>query len=542
MHTRSVVLAVVVLLAGIGGAAVGQPLGTFRWQLQPFCNVVTVAITQNGAVYRLEGTDDQCGNGADAASVTGTAFPNADGSIGFGLNIVTTPGGRPVHVDAEISLGNFSGTWRDSAGSFGTFSLTPGAGNGGSARPLPTIASIPGAIVLRQDGGFVAGGTLGVGAIPASGPGARSMWYPRKAAFRAGEVIDAQWDDVNVGVRSTAFGENTTASGQASTATGFFTTASGGISTATGSGTTASGDFSTAMGQGSRATGPSSTAMGISTRASGQATTAMGDQTTASGRASTAMGEFTTASGVRSTAIGSSTVASGTNALAGGSATQATGGVSLAFGDNVRADGTGSVALGSFAAAIASGSFVFSDRSQLGVLHGAVTPNAFSVRATGGVVFQTGLAANVGVRLASNGTQWLSLSDARTKVRLRELDTDDVLAKIAAMPVTEWSYEAQDAGIRHMGPTAQDFHAAFGLGEDPLRIGTLDADGVALAGVKAVEVRTRHLSERLAAFETENAGLRTELERARARVASLINDNAAIRERLARLEQRLEKQ
>ncbi len=177
MHTRDGVLAVVVLLAGIGGTAFAQPLGTFRWQLQPFCNVITVAITQNGAVYRLEGSDDQCGGGADAASVTGTAFPNADGTIGFGLNIVTAPGGRPVHVDAEITLGTFSGTWRDSAGGAGTFALTPAAGNGGNARPLPAPpTSLPSTITLRQDGGFVAGGTAGVGAIPASGPGVRSMW------------------------------------------------------------------------------------------------------------------------------------------------------------------------------------------------------------------------------------------------------------------------------------------------------------------------------------------------------------------------------
>jgi hypothetical protein len=482
---------VVALVMGATLASEAQTVGTFRWQLRPFCNVVTVAITQNGAVYRLEGTDDQCGGGADAASVTGTAFPNADGTIGFGLNIVTAPGGRPVHVDADISLGTFSGSWRDSAGQAGTFALTPGAASGGSPRPLPSAASSTNA--LRPDGGFVTTGVLGQGQVPVSGSGARMMWHPGKAAFRAGEVVDAQWDDANVGVRSTAFGQSTTASGQVGTAMGFFTTASGGISTAIGSGTTASGDFSTAMGQGTTASGPSSTAAGISTRASGQASTAMGDRTTASGRASTAIGELTTASGVRSTAMGSSTIASGTNALAGGSAAQAGGATALAFGDNVRADGTGSVALGSFAAAIANGSFVFSDRSQPGVLHGAVNANEFTVRATGGVTFQTGLAANVGVRLASNGTQWLSLSDARTKHQFRELDTDDVLARIAAMPVTEWSYDAQGAGIRHIGPTAQDFHAAFGLGEDPLRIGTLDADGVALAGVRALEARSRDM-------------------------------------------------
>ncbi|HUU95494.1 MAG TPA: peptidase S74, partial [Phycisphaerae bacterium] len=71
-------------------------------------------------------------------------------------------------------------------------------------------------------------------------------------------------------------------------------------------------------------------------------------------------------------------------------------------------------------------------------------------------------------------------------------------------------YKAQDASIRHMGPMAQDFHAAFGLGEDPLRISTIDADGVALAAVKALEARTR-------ALQDENQELRetlAELQRA----------------------------
>ena len=544
MHTRNVVLAVVGLLAGMGGTALAQPVGTFRWQLQPFCNVVTVAITQNGAVYRLEGTDDQCGGGADAASVTGTAFPNADGTIGFGLNIVTAPGGRPLHVDADITLGAFSGTWRDSAGSSGPFVLTPGAGNGGTARPLPsTTSSLPAAILLRQDGGLVAGGASNVGAIPATGSGVRMMWYPGKMAFRAGEVTTAAWDDGNIGLASTAFGRNALASGLGSLAVGLSTaasasgsvamgtttTASGPNSLAIGSSTLASGSSSVTMGSTTSASGPNSLALGSSTSASasasvamgsstiasgpngvavgsrttasGSASVALGSTTTASGGDSVAMGSFTTASGGRSLAMGSSTIASGSRALAGGIASQAIGETSLAFGDNVRADGTGSVALGSFAAAIADGSFVFSDRSQPGVLHGAVTPNAFSVRATGGVTFQTGLATSVGVRLASNGTQWLSLSDARTKHQFRELDTDDVLARIAAMAVTEWSYDAQDAGIRHIGPTAQDFHAAFGLGEDPLRIGTLDADGVALAGVRALEARSRIQASRIDALE-----------------------------------------
>jgi len=61
-----------------------------------------------------------------------------------------------------------------------------------------------------------------------------------------------------------------------------------------------------------------------------------------------------------------------------------------------------------------------------------------------------------------------------------------------------------------MGPTAQDFKAAFELGEDPLGINSIDADGVALAAVKALEARTRDLNEKLT---RENDELRARLTR-----------------------------
>jgi hypothetical protein len=464
------------VLIGMVGDADAQPLGTFRWQLQPFCNVVTMAVTQNGAVYRLEGSDDQCGGGADKASVTGTAFPNADGTIGFGLNIVTAPGGRPLHVDAEINLGTFSGTWRDSAGATGTFAFTPGAGSGGSPRPLPS--AVPSTIVLRPDGGFVAGGTAGQGAIPATGPGVRMMWHPRKAAFRAGRAAGSEWDDANVGENSVAMGTETLATGSSDTALGDNTTASGGGSTALGIGTVASGNGSTALGRETRASEFASTAMGIDTIASSFASTALGHATTASGASS----------------------------LAGGFESSAEGISSLAFGSGSRTVGTAAIALGT-AAVAGRGSFVFADNVTNAGFFGSGT-NQFFVRASGGVAFFSDAASTLGVRLLAGGSQWLSLSDVRAKHRFRELDGDDILARIAAMPVAEWSYRAQDAAIRHIGPTAQDFHAAFGLGEDPLHIGTLDADGVALAAVRALEARSRQHAAVVASLTAEVAELR----------------------------------
>src|SRR5690606_33770683 len=103
------------LAAGAAPAPVAaQPLGPFQWQLAPYCNVLTLAVTGTAGAYRVEGIDDQCGT--RAASVAGVASLNADGSVALGMSIVTTPGGRPVHVRATLDSATLTGTWRDSLG------------------------------------------------------------------------------------------------------------------------------------------------------------------------------------------------------------------------------------------------------------------------------------------------------------------------------------------------------------------------------------------------------------------------------------------
>ena len=126
-----------------------QPLGSFRWQLQPYCNVVTFAVVQQGGQYQLDGTDDQCG-AAVKASAVGLAFQNPNGSIGFGFTAVTAPGGTAVNVDATISIVTLSGTWRDSAGNSGTFIFTPGAGVPGAPRPVPLSGLAPASVTNIQ--------------------------------------------------------------------------------------------------------------------------------------------------------------------------------------------------------------------------------------------------------------------------------------------------------------------------------------------------------------------------------------------------------
>ena len=486
MTNRLLVTAIAASAAWVIAAeSQAQPLGTFTWQLQPFCNVVAINVTQQGAVYTMDGYDDQCG-AARRAPIVGLGTPNPDGSIGLGWNIVTTPGGRGVQVDARITLPSASGSWSDSAGNTGTLAL--GASTGGNARPLPaTAAAIPGAFSLRTDGGFLAGGALQAGSIPASGAGTRMMWFPGKAAFRVGQVGANQWDNANVGEGSVAMGASTLASG----------------------------NYSTALGSGTSASGPFSTALGYQTTASGTISTAMGNNSMASGLNSTAMGAYTVASGAQGTALGYQTTASGVSSIAMGSVTQAEGLVTTVMGTYARAT------------AAAPGSFVYGDRSTANAGAGVVTsvsPNQFLVRAAGGTVFwstaQTNFPTSPGVILVSGDSQWSSLSDVNSKENFLDVAGEHLLARLAAMPVREWNYKAQDAAIRHLGPTAQDFHAAFGLGADPRRIGTVDADGIALAAVKALEIRTRELPgdsralrEQIAALGRENDDLRARLAR-----------------------------
>ena len=169
----------------------------------------------------------------------------------------------------------------------------------------------------------------------------------------------------------------------------------------------------------------------------------------------------------------------------------ASGGSSVAAGFGAIAAGSASVALGR-AHARFDGSFVWGDGSTTARQLDA-EPNQFIVRATRGVGFYTNAANTLGVELPIGGGGWTVLSDRNAKEAFRALDLDDVLARIAALPMQEWQSPDQPGAVRHIGPVAQDFHEAFGLGESALRINMIDADGVALAGVKALEARTRDL-------------------------------------------------
>ena len=135
-------LVLVTLLAATFAVAApvnAQTIGTFRWNVAPFCSVLNMTVVQEGGVFTLTGFEEQCGDNP-RLPVYGTAILQADGTITLGLTTIF-PGGDDLHTYATLSS-NFSGTWRDSAGSQGAFVFSPGATTG-PPRHLGTLDRVP---------------------------------------------------------------------------------------------------------------------------------------------------------------------------------------------------------------------------------------------------------------------------------------------------------------------------------------------------------------------------------------------------------------
>jgi hypothetical protein len=335
---------------------------------------------------------------------------------------------------------------------------------------VPAHAQLPGLIgddhpqyllangVRNAPNGFAVTGSVFGGSVPVTGAGTRLMWYPHQAAFRAGQVSGTAWDPANVGLWSTAIGRDATASG----------------------------DGSTAIGSGAQATGPNAAAFGTAK-----------------------------ATGFRSTASGNST-ASGAGSMAVGEGNTASGDFSVALGEDAIASGDHSFALGLAASTFNwHGTFVYADASSTTPVK-ASTHHQFTVRASGGFRLRTATDLSTGCDLPPGSGTWSCTSSRFAKEGFTDLSGDDVLSKIGAMSIQRWSYRADSSRALHVGPTAQDFRAAFGLGNSDEAISLVDIDGINMLGVQALVRRTK-------ALQDENADLRARLERLEAAIRRLEN-------------------
>jgi len=329
--------------------------------------------------------------------------------------------------------------------------------------------------------GVVIAGTFGSGTLPASS-GARMLWFPNRAAFRAGATGSfgtTYWDAANLGQYSAAFGENTRASGNHSFAANLATTASGDESVALGNNGTASADRSFAF---------NGTASGVGAVAIGSGAQATSDD-------ALAMGPSSIAGGLASIVLGPS-IANGSFGVAIGLQNSASGNFSVAIGKNARtALRQGSIVLGDGCAGFSSDSVYPTANNQV------------VMRGCGGIKLFTNQGLTAGAELAAGGSSWSMVSDRNRKELFEAVDFERLLANIRELPITTWNYKAEGRDTRHIGPMAQDWHRIFAFSRDSLTINTGDLDGVNLAGVKALEQRT--------------ANQQAEIESLRARVEQL---------------------
>jgi hypothetical protein len=112
----------------------------------------------------------------------------------------------------------------------------------------------------------------------------------------------------------------------------------------------------------------------------------------------------------------------------------------------------------------------------------------------------------------STGGAWTNASDAARKENFRMPDGEEILEGLARLPIQNWNYKADNVSVRHLGPTAQDFYAAFHLGDSDKSIGTVDEAGVALLAIQALERRSRDQGREIETLRAELAALRAVLD------------------------------
>lgn len=221
------------------------------------------------------------------------------------------------------------------------------------------------------------------------------------------------------------------------------------------------------------------------------------------------------AGGAGNSAVGETAVIGGglENAASGDHATVPGGNQNHAAGDY-------SFAAGRRAKALHRGSFVWGDATFDDIA--SLGPNQFIVRASGGLWFGTHsaptfpanafLATSTGAYLSQDGV-WMNAAGGALRETLQAVDARAVLKQIVNLPIVSWTFKNDAAQVRHVGPAAADFRTAFQVGAGDEHIATIDADGVALAGIQGLYELLQEKDAALAAQQQRIADLEARLQK-----------------------------
>lgn len=111
-------------------------------------------------------------------------------------------------------------------------------------------------------------------------------------------------------------------------------------------------------------------------------------------------------------------------------------------------------------------------------------------------------------------------SDRNAKENFTAVDSLEVLKKVAALPITRWNYK-HDTATPHLGPVAQDFYAAFGVGPDDKHIATVDESGVALAAIQGLNQKLEQQRAQSKAKDAEIESLKQSVAELKRQIETL---------------------
>ncbi|CAG0934362.1 hypothetical protein TFLX_03452 [Thermoflexales bacterium] len=460
-----------------------------------------------GGVYNQASNHYAVVGGGDGNTASGGAATVAGGETNSASANFTFVGGGTRNV-AAMQYGSISGGYSNTVATgadYGTiaggrqnlvsiYEATVGGGRANTARGGNSTIGGGYANTASGSASFIGGGQANVvtptAAYGVLGGGLSNMVNAERATISGGVYNSAAGmaSVIGGGGSNTTIGSGTVIGGGSSnTADGYASTIGGGLSNAT------SLNYATVSG------GTSNAAAGV------VATIGGGDRNAANGGwAFVGGGLLNIANGQQSTISGGSgnytsnqyaTIGGGTGNTASGYIATIPGGSS-----NV-AHGTASFAAGTRAKAMHNGAFVWGDSSPFNDV-ASTAANQFVARASGGVTFFTTFDLSTGVTVAAGSGSWSSVSDRNVKANFAAIEPRAVLQRLAQIPISTWNYKAQDAGIRHIGPMAQDFAAAFGVGEDDTHISTIDADGVSLAAIQGLYQISQEKDQQIAQLQT----------------------------------------
>ena len=504
----------------------------------------------------------ECANSGTAPATSpddtgdGTATACGDGAVADGVRSTALGALADASGNFSIALGPSA-----SAGGTDSTALGPSASSvSNSGTALGHVASSVGASSVAVGAGASSGGenssALGLGASSA-------------------------------GLSSTALGALTLSEGNDSTALGILASSGGNGSIAVGREASSVGNDSIALGRSASSAGTQSIALGRSASTVGGQSVALGISATSVGNQSTALGFNAFSGGTASIALGNNagsagdgSVALGQGAFSGGSRSSALGyRASSPNPDTIVLGQIPGVGFGSTYVSLANGTtdplaplHIFRDDATQEMLllesdeAGGPQDRAMMFLANnGGIRFEfannslatswrfqaaTGSQDRFEVTKVGTGqiefwiddlgngfiagdldvggsllTNVLLPSDRDLKTRIEAIDPATVLDKVASLPMNAWEYRDQP-GVRHIGPMAQDFQAAFGLGRDDTSISVVDASGVALASIQALEKRNAELEAGNADLQQQLGAMREELDQVKALVMQLLPQTA----------------